>query len=75
MPNERCCSQRHCGTLCNCAALRAAPFTAILLEPLQQNAALDGLDPRTETFRICGKLDWPMTDFRLPFLRLLPTDS
>ena len=29
------------GTLCNCAALRAAPFTANLLEPLQQNAALD----------------------------------
>ena len=29
--NERCCSQRHGGTLCNCAALRAAPFTANLL--------------------------------------------
>ena len=29
-PNERCCSQRHGGTLCNCAALRAAPFTANL---------------------------------------------
>ncbi len=40
--NERCCSQRQCGALCNCAALRAAPFTAILLEPLQQNAALSG---------------------------------
>ena len=42
-PNERCCSQRHSGTLCNSAALRAAPFTAILLEPLQQNAALDNM--------------------------------
>ena len=39
--NERCCSQRRCGALCNCAALRAAPFTANLWEPLQQNAALD----------------------------------
>lgn len=40
-PNERCCSQRHDGTLCNSAALRAAPFTANLYELLQQNAALD----------------------------------
>ena len=39
-PNERCCSQRHDGTLCNCGALRAPPFTAILLASLQQNAAL-----------------------------------
>ena len=39
-PNERCCSQRHWGTLCNCAVLRTAPFTANLFEPLQQNAAL-----------------------------------
>ena len=29
-----------CGALCNCAALRAAPFTANYSEPLQQNAAL-----------------------------------
>ena len=41
-PNERCCSQRRGGTLCNCAVLRTAPFTANLLEPLQQNAALGG---------------------------------
>jgi len=40
--NERCCSQRRCGTLCNCAVLRTAPFTANLWEPLQQNAALYG---------------------------------
>jgi len=40
MYNERCCSQRRCGALCNCAVLRTAPFTAILFEPLQQNAAL-----------------------------------
>ena len=38
--NERCCSQRHGGALCNYAALRAASFTANLFEPLQQNAAL-----------------------------------
>ena len=30
LANERCCSQRHCGTLCNCAVLRTAPFTANL---------------------------------------------
>ena len=49
-PNERCCSQRHCGALCNCAALRAAPFTANLLQPLQQNAALERrhTDPRRD---------------------------
>ena len=45
----RCCSQRHGGTLCNCAALRAAPFTAILLQPLQQNAAL--VDTNTHPMR------------------------
>ena len=36
--NERCCIQRRCGALCNCAALRATPFTADLFEPLQQTA-------------------------------------
>ena len=43
-PNERCCSQRRCGTLCNCAGLRPAPFTANLFEPLQQNVALGDYD-------------------------------
>lgn len=32
----------HCDAPCNCAALRSAPFTANLFEPLQQNAALAG---------------------------------
>lgn len=40
LANERCCRQRHEGALRNCAAPRAAPFTANLVEPLQQNAAL-----------------------------------
>ncbi len=40
LSNERCCSQRRGGTLCNCVVLRTTPFTANLLEPLQQNAAL-----------------------------------
>ena len=38
--NERCCSHRRGGALCNCAVLRTAPFTAILLQRSQQNAAL-----------------------------------
>ena len=50
LPNERCCSQRHRGALCNYAALRAAPFTANLLEPLQQNAALGG-SPKSSMIR------------------------
>jgi hypothetical protein len=45
--NERCCRQRQGGTLCNCAGLRPAPFTAKLFEPLQQNAALNSSEHHT----------------------------
>ena len=51
-PNERCCSQRHVGTLCNCAGLRPAPFTANLFEPLQQNAALGGSEHFCNSMKI-----------------------
>lgn len=41
-PNEALLQSKAGAALCNCGALRAPPFTASLLEPLQQNAALGG---------------------------------
>src|SRR4051812_42085250 len=64
------------GALCNCATLRVAPFTANLLEPLQQNAALESSYPenmrthellqtqRNEVFLLIKKSGLQPTAFR-----------